>query len=85
MNSPEAILADNAARRLSSRMRSTCFTSSSSTEFGSLSFEDEHVITEEQDPLCVVMEHGKQEEEEEEEEVLVSLSPFMQICLAWKR
>lgn len=79
VNSPEAILADNAARRLSSRMRSTCFTSSSSTEFGSLSFEDEHVITEEQDPLCVVMEHGKQEEEE------VNLSPLMEICLAWKR
>jgi len=86
VNSPEAILADNAARRFSSRMSSFC-TSSSSTEPGSLPFEEEHATTEEKEPLCVVMEQGKQEEEEEEEvEVAVAnLSPLMQICFAWKR
>lgn len=82
MNSPEAILADNAARRFSSRMRSTLRTPSSSTEPGSLPFEEEHAITEEQDPRCVAIEHGKQEEEEVVE---VGLNPFMEICLAWKR
>ena len=84
MNSPEAILADNAARRFSSRMSSFC-TSSSSTEPGSLPFEEEQAITEEKDPLWVVMEHGKQEEEEEVVVAVATLSPFMQICFAWKR
>jgi len=82
VNSPAAILAVNAASRFSSRMRSFC-TSSSSTESGPLPFEEEHAITEEKDPICVVMEHGKQEEEEVV--AVANLSPFMEVCFAWKR